>query len=207
MKSTHTVSMLDDAGRVLATRPGVSTADVLEVMIALLREHGWQGRCLDVKRERRAATAAAEPQPSRTAALDGRLVAITHASKFFLTDEQVLHRLPLAAGGAGDPTLRSGPGPGGLVWHPIEEHGMHGLSAAWNRGSFKILRVGSGHCALFLERRPGDWQSIALGEPDALQQCAGDRATARLGAPPLSEDFKRAIEARFKLRESGGNGA
>ena len=205
--STHTVSMLDDAGRVLDTRRGVPTADVLEVMIALLREHGWQGRCLDVKRERPTATTAAEPPPSRMAAEDGRLVAISHASKFFLTGEQVLHRLPLAAGGAGDPTLRSGPGPGGLVWHPIEEHGMRGLSAKWYCGNFKILRVGTGHCALFLERRPGDWESIALGEPDALQRCAGDRATTRLGAPPLSEDFKRAIELELKVGHRGGNGA
>lgn len=209
MNSTHTVSMLDDAGRVLATRPGVPSADVLEVLIALLREHGWQGRCLDVKRERRAAMAAAEsqPQPSRTAAEDGRIVAIAHASKFFLTGDQVLHRLPLVVGGAGDPMLRSGPGPGGLVWHPIEEHGMRGLSATWHRGNFKILRAGTGHYALFHERKPGDWESIALGEPDTLRQCAGHRATARRSAPPLSEEMKRAIEDRLKLRGPGGNRA
>ena len=212
MKSTHMVSMLDDSGRVLATHPGVPTADVLELVIALLREHGWQGRCIDVKRERRTATAAAMPpkpilQPATTAAEDGRLVAIAHASKFFLTSDQVLHRLPLLGGGAGDPTLRSGPGPGGLVWHPIEEHGMRGLSARWHRGSFKILRVGTGHCALFHERKPGDWESIALGEPDALQQCAGDRAAARVSAPPPSERIKRALDLWLKLRGQGGSGA
>lgn len=210
MKATHTVSMFDEAGRKVASRTGVPTAEVLEVVIALLREHGWQGRRIQVDGEKRAAITAEPTRPSpqpASSATDVSSVAIAHASKFFLTSDQVLHRLPLLDEGAGDPTLRSGPGPGGLVWQPIEEHGMRGLAASWRRGTFKILRVATGHCALFLERGAGDWESLALGAPDALKQCAGDRAAAPVGAPPLPDSMRRTIDARLKMRGPGRSGA
>lgn len=205
MKSTHhTVSMLDDAGRAVATRTDVPTADVLEVVIALLREHGWQGRRIEVDRDKRLAAQRARTQPASVETVDGKAVAVAHASKFFLTGDHVLHRLPLLDEGAGDPTLRSGPGPDGLVWQPIEEHGLVGLAAPWWRGTFKIFRVATGHCALFHERGRGDWESIALGAPDALKRCAGERTRARIGAPELSDATKRVIDVCLRIRSSRG---
>lgn len=84
---------------------------------------------------------------------------------------------------------------------------MRGLAASWRRGTFKILRVATGHCALFFERGAGDWESIALGAPDALKQCAGDRAAAPVAAPPLPDSWRRLIEKRFNVRGSGRSGA
>jgi hypothetical protein len=196
---THTVCVVDTAGRMLALRKEVPTDAVLDTVIALLRRYGWQG--LRVTIDGKALTEAADMRTAISASGSAEDVrshgptCLTSSSKFLLTDDHVLHRLPLIDDGAGDPVLRSGKGPGPLVWEPIEEHGMCGLAAAWQRGTFKILRLGSGQCALFYERGARDWDALALGAPDALKKCAGARAGETQCAPPLPDFMVRAIWA------------
>lgn len=206
MSATHFVEMVDAAGRVLATRTGVRTDEVPSTVLTLLRQHGWQGCRIVVDGQQVLETAPGREGRRSPVAEDGRAEpGLAGEWKFVLTDDHVLHRLPLVNEGAGDPTLRGGPGPGPLVWQPIEEHGMRGLAAPWQRGTFKILRVGSGHCGLFYERAAGDWETLAMGAPDALKERARVRTSAATCAPPLPDFMAQAIrEAAPWRRRRGG---
>lgn len=104
---------------------------------------------------------------------------VATAYRFLLTDDNVLHRIPLAAEAVGEAPLRGGPGPGDLTWQPTEDHGITGLRAAARGGTFMILRVGKDQCALVYERTAGDWEAIATGPPEVLMQ----RAAARFELP------------------------
>lgn len=189
--SKRSVKVLDVTGRVISVRTGVPTAEVLAAVLELVRAHGLRV-VIDSEPDEAKATSTRE-RPVVDSRVDGSPV-FSGAWKFLLTDDQLLCRVPLVDDGAGDPTLRGGPAAGGLVWQPIEEHGTRGLAATWRRGTFKILRLGSGHCALFYERRTGDWEALALGAPDALKEQAGVRASAPR-PPTLSDDLLAAVEA------------
>jgi hypothetical protein len=112
---------------------------------------------------------------------------VASAWRFLLTDDNVLHRIPLAAEPAGEAALRAGAGPGDLSWQPTEDHGIPGLRAVHRGGTFMILRVGSDQCALVYERTAGDWEAIATGPPEVLKK----RAAAR--SEPPKYDFATLI--------------
>jgi hypothetical protein len=110
---------------------------------------------------------------------------VASAWRFLLTDDNVLHRLPLAAEVRGEGVLSGGKGPGDLWWHSIEDHGMPGVRAAHRGGTFKILRVSAEQHALVYERKAGDWEAIATGSPEALKE----RAAASVRRPARIPDY------------------
>lgn len=112
---------------------------------------------------------------------------VTTAWRFFLTDDNVLHRVPLVA------ELRGGLGPGDLSWQPFEDHGIAGLRSVHRAGTFVILRVASDTCALMNERSPGDWAAIGTGPPEVLKQHAAAHVRARCMAPVNSQ---RRVDSR-----------
>lgn len=122
---------------------------------------------------------------------------VASAFRFLLTDDNVLHRLPLATEFTGDATLRGGVGPGDLEWHPIEDHGLPGLRAAHRASSFKILRVSTDQHVLVHERRTGDWEALAVGTPSALMARAADVRTRR-----VKFDFTPLVRALNSLNRS-----
>ena len=70
--------------------------------------------------------------------------------------------------------LLATPGPGMLKWTKIEDQGHAGIAAPWVGGRYVILRVAH-TCCLFFERTEGGFDTIALGEPEALKQKAWSR--------------------------------
>lgn len=197
MQARLDVMLLDEKGRVVAVHAGVTLSAAIALGEEFLRARGTDGGRVtidgnDVTHKLLRSPAPAPTQEPRDAAS----ITSTSAYQFILTDDNVLHRLPLADMGAGDPTLRPGPGPGGLQWQPIEDHGMTGLSAPGRRGTFKILRLASGHCALLHERGMGDLEALALGEPDALKARAGERAN---DGPPRPAFDPAQLRAAFRL--------
>lgn len=206
MNATHSVEMVDAAGRVLAARTGVLTDEVTSTVLALLRQHGWQG-CRVVVDGKALVEAPTGGGSRALPAVDDGCAAsgLSCEWRFVITDDLVLYRLPITGDGSDDLTLRGGPGPGPLVWQPITEHGVRGLAASWQRGAYKILRVGSGHCALFHERGTGDWKALATGDCDALKKRAGEHTKAATCAPPLPDFMAQAIREFAPWRRRRGS--
>ncbi len=75
------------------------------------------------------------------------------------------------------PTIRRrkpepGAGPGGLHWEPIDDDGVPGIRAPFERGAFKILHAGGDAHGLFYEWNSGKYQTLQCGPLDALKQAA-----------------------------------
>ena len=138
-----------------------------------------------------------EPEPEPDDVRGPGYLDVASAWRFLLTDENVLHRLPLAAE-IRDGALRGGMGPGDLSWHPIEDHGMPGLRAVHRGGMFKILRVSAERHALVYERTAGDWEAIAVGSPEALQQ----RAATSIGRSRRPYDLV-ALTEKYRVMNRG----
>lgn len=115
---------------------------------------------------------------------------VASAWRFLLTDDNVLHRLPLATAFTGDDKLQGGAGSRDLEWRPIEDHGLPGLRAARRSSVFKILRVSTEQHVLVHERRTGDWEAIAVGTPSALKARA-----AEMRPHHVPFDYMRVAEA------------
>ena len=100
--------------------------------------------------------------------------------EFILTDDNVLHRIPvLAPSGA---AISGVEGPGGLQWKRIRERGFDGLAAPYRGYTFQIWCLhrtepdtSQSRCALVLQRLRGAWEALAVGTPDALKEIAGKR--------------------------------
>ena len=65
-----------------------------------------------------------------------------------------------------------GAGPGGLTWESIEDDGVPGIRATFERGAFKILHAGGEAHGLFYEWNSGKYQTLQCGPLDALKQAA-----------------------------------
>ncbi len=115
---------------------------------------------------------------------------VASAWRFLLTDDNVLHRLPLATALTGDDELLDGAGPGDLEWHRVDDHGLPGLRATRRSSVFKILRVSAEQHVLVHERRAGDWEAIAVGTPSALKARA-----AEMRPHHVPFDYMRVAEA------------
>ena len=100
---------------------------------------------------------------------------------FILTDDNVLHRLPVVTHSG--PSIADGKGPGKLDWQRIHERGFDGLAAYYRGHIFQIWCLhrtepdtSQSRCALVFQRVSGTWEALAVGTPDALKQLAGKRA-------------------------------
>jgi hypothetical protein len=77
-----------------------------------------------------------------------------------------------------------GPGPGDLVWEAIEDDGVPGIRASFERGAFKILHAGGDAHGLFYEWNSGKYQTLQCGPLEALKQAAARwTADGQLRAP------------------------
>ena len=101
---------------------------------------------------------------------------------FILTDDNVLHRIPIMAPSGA--RTKDEKGPGGLSWKRIHERGFDGLAAFYRGHTFQIWCLhraepdtSQSRCALVLQRVSGAWEPLAVGTPDALKEHAGKRAT------------------------------
>lgn len=210
-KPAYAMSVLTATGRRCFHRPSVPADRVVALLTDWIACVGWPNQTIMIDGEDFTAEARATPaiirevarrrgQPVPPVETDETRVPgdldTTSAWRFLLTKENVLHRLPLAGQAEGDPEFRGGPGPGGLTWLPIADHGVLGLGAAHRGGTFKILRLGSDRCALFFERGPGDWEAIATGCVGVLKE----RASARANRPTPRVDY----EALSQLFVPGG---
>ena len=85
---------------------------------------------------------------------------------------------PAPAAKAPRKKLKSGKGPGGLLWQRTEDDGNKGLVANWRSGKFKILRASPQTLALFYEYNVGGFQELGCAsEPEPLQAVASEWIT------------------------------
>lgn len=117
-----------------------------------------------------------------------------------LSHGESIERLPVVG-----EELLPGPGPGGLVWAAITDKGVPGLRAECHDGAFVILRVSSRTCALFHERRPGDFGALALGGTDALKLHASCRRAVAppRPLPPMSRENLRTLGQLLRRNRHG----
>lgn len=85
----------------------------------------------------------------------------------------------------------AGPGPGGLEWTPIDEHGNEGLAARWGEGQFKLLHVGNDRYGLFYERDGGGYETLKCGTLDVGKEAAAERVSGTRPAAPLDAQLAR----------------
>lgn len=197
MQARLDVMLIDQKGRVVAVHTGVSLSAALVLGEEFLRTQGTGGGRVTIDGTDVTHSLLRGTSPSGAPSVrDAAPVTSTSRYQFILTDDNVLHRLPLADEGTADPTLRPDTGPGGLQWQPIEDHGVSGLRATWRRGTFKILRLSSGRCALLHERDAGELETLALGEPEALKEYAAARASE---GPPRPTFDPKLLTKAFEL--------
>jgi len=66
----------------------------------------------------------------------------------------------------------AGTGPGELVWEAVDDDGVPGIRAPFERGAFKILHAGGDAYGLFYEWNSGKYQTLSCGPLESLKQTA-----------------------------------
>ena len=66
----------------------------------------------------------------------------------------------------------AGTGPGELVWEAVDDDGVPGIRAPFERGAFKILHAGGDSYGLFYEWNSGKYQTLSCGPLESLKQTA-----------------------------------
>lgn len=128
------------------------------------------------------------------------------AWNFILTDDNVLHRLPVVH--SSGPAIQGGRGPGGLTWSRTHEHGFDGLVAVYRDYTFQIWCLhrtepdtSQSKCALVSQRTNGTWEALALGTPDALKEHAGRRVEEIIAE--RDRELRKVVEAMMRQGRSG----
>ena len=120
---------------------------------------------------------------------------------FILTDDNVLHRLPVVT--PSGPPIAGGRGPGKLHWQRIHERGFDGLAAHHRGHTFQIWCLhrtepdtSQSSCALVLQRVSGTWEALAVGSPDTLKQLAGKRVEEM--EAEIDRELREMVAARMR---------
>ena len=121
---------------------------------------------------------------------------------FILTDDNVLHKLPVVTR-SGAP-IQGETGPGGLQWRRIHERGFDCLSAPYRGHTFQIWCLhrtepdtSQSRCALVLQRVRGTWEALAIGTPDALKEHAGKHVSET--EAQIERELREMVEAKLGL--------